>query len=789
MSSWNVLRWLRIPSPKTPYRRRPQRRPTVRLCLEHLEARLAPATFQVNPGDVSNVGSGTTGGFVYAINQANALGGSNTIVLASGSTYTFSTANNFWYGPDALPAISSAVTINGNGAVLQRDPSLPQTTAGGLRFFYVSGGLSGLSAGSLTLNNLTLEGGYAKGGNSLYGGGGLGAGGAVFNQGTLILDGVTLTGNVARGGDSGFAAGSDGGGGIGQDAPSNSSGGGFGGAFPGGVGGAGGGASFAGGGGGGGFSANGSSGYKAGGPGGGLSGLGGDGGTGGFNAGFGGGPGGDGGGGGTGGGPGGDFGNGGSGSGGGTGGVAGGGGGGVGGGGGLGGGGGGFGGGGGSSGGGGSAGGFGYVGGEGGFGGGGGSAGGGGNSEFSGAGGGGGFGGGDGSSGLGGGGGGAGLGGAVFSMYGSVTVYNSTFTANSADGGNGATDAGSGFGYGGAIFNLDGSVSVTNATLAGDSVSSDGGELYNLAYGNLPDGTTVSAAATIVNSILANSIGGTSDLVNNTDAAHASGTATVNLTGPNLIRTSSNSGTGSISGTTALTADPKLDVLENNGGQTQTRALLAGSPAIGAGVVYTTPTFDQRGAARPVGSPSDIGAFETTATPTYAAAVFAGQGVYRFVDTGAANAATADWTQLSGADASVVAVDAEGDVAALFLPGGHNVNANAVGVWRFKDSTGWLQLSGSPATDVAIVGPGYVVATFSAAAVGAAAAGVWRFEDATSWDHLNVKDQYSSAASVPPAIVAQARTSSASTAPTTSWPRSRPRASGPTSIPATPGCS
>ena len=229
-----------------------------------------PATVTVAAGDVNaliaDLSSGTT----------------STINLTP-STYDFTTANNYWYGPDALPAISSTVTINGNGAVLERDPSLPLTTAGEMRFFYVSGGLSGLPAGSLTLNNLTLEGGYAKGGDSNQGGGGLGAGGAIFNQGTLSLNGVTLTNNTAQGGSNGVSTDGSGGGGIGQDAPLGGNGGGFGGAFPGGNGGSGGAAAaspWAAGGGGGGFSAsaNGVAGSMSGGAGGGPSGLGGGGG-------------------------------------------------------------------------------------------------------------------------------------------------------------------------------------------------------------------------------------------------------------------------------------------------------------------------------------------------------------------------------------------------------------------------------------------------------------------------------------------------------------------------------
>jgi hypothetical protein len=185
-----------------------------------------PATVSVAASDLN--------GLITALSP-----GTTTTINLTQSTYDFTQANNYWYGPDALPAISRAVTINGNGAVLQRDSSLPNTTAGGLRFFYVSGGLSGLPMGTLTLNNLELDGGYAKGGDSARGGGGLGAGGAVFNQGTLNLNGVTLTDNTAQGGHNAGGY-NNGGGGIGQDAQNNGDGGGFGGAFPGGSGGAGG---------------------------------------------------------------------------------------------------------------------------------------------------------------------------------------------------------------------------------------------------------------------------------------------------------------------------------------------------------------------------------------------------------------------------------------------------------------------------------------------------------------------------------------------------------------------
>src|ERR1700722_2419335 len=46
----------------------------------------------------------------------NTSGGSNIIKLSQGVTYDFTDVNNDWYGPNALPAISSNLTIQGNGA-------------------------------------------------------------------------------------------------------------------------------------------------------------------------------------------------------------------------------------------------------------------------------------------------------------------------------------------------------------------------------------------------------------------------------------------------------------------------------------------------------------------------------------------------------------------------------------------------------------------------------------------------------------------------------------------------
>src|SRR5699024_8370080 len=61
-------------------------------------------------------------------------------------------------------------------------------------------------------------------------------------------------------------------------------------------------------------------------------------------------------------------------------------------------------------------------------------------------------------------------------------------------------------------------------------------------------------------------------------------------------------------------SSPNLDTLQNNGGSTNTIALLAGSPALGAGnpndpSFGTLPSTDQRGYSRVIKGSIDIGAF------------------------------------------------------------------------------------------------------------------------------------------------------------------------------------
>ncbi len=208
------------------------------------------------------------------------------------------------------------------------------------------------------------------------------------------------------------------------------------------------------------------------------------------------------------------------------------------------------------------------------------------------------------------GGGGAGMGGAIFNHLGTVTVDSSTISGSSVrggdsgalpDGGSTIADGGGGSGFGGGIFNYNGTLTVRHSTINagvttggeggidnnGDGVSdgsgaapADAGGIYSLG-----DGGT--ATLVLTNSIVANSSGAINDVVINTING---GTSNSSGTG-NLVEFHSG-----FAGTVAVTADPALGGLADNGGPTFTHAPKVASPAIDAGDgSAVTESFDQRG--------------------------------------------------------------------------------------------------------------------------------------------------------------------------------------------------
>jgi hypothetical protein len=228
---------------------------------------------------------------------------------------------------------------------------------------------------------------------------------------------------------------------------------------------------------------------------------------------------------------------------------------------------------------------------------------------------------------------GGGYGGGIFNAAAGATVTGCTVSGNSAG-------YGTGDGSGGGIANGEGGAfTLTNSTVSGNQAGNYGGE----GGGIFNAGSVVIASCTIS----ANSITGTSDSGTGSGLVNAGPLAAVRNTliagnssapewsqavpddcygvltsqGYNLIQDTSNctiSGdtTGNITG-----VDPDLGPLQSNGGQTETQALLPGSPAIDAGNPNgcTDPdgnilTTDQRGAPRALAGDArcDIGAYEAT---------------------------------------------------------------------------------------------------------------------------------------------------------------------------------
>ncbi|MDY7080299.1 MAG: right-handed parallel beta-helix repeat-containing protein [Chloroflexota bacterium] len=105
-----------------------------------------------------------------AVGGCSAGSGADTIVLQPGSTHILTGVNNTVYGPSGLPVISSEITIEGNGATIERESGAPD-----FRILAVS------NSGDLTLNEMTITGGKSDG---------------VSNRGgTVTINECTISGN------------------------------------------------------------------------------------------------------------------------------------------------------------------------------------------------------------------------------------------------------------------------------------------------------------------------------------------------------------------------------------------------------------------------------------------------------------------------------------------------------------------------------------------------------------------------------------------------------------------
>jgi hypothetical protein len=172
-----------------------------------------------------------------------------------------------------------------------------------------------------------------------------------------------------------------------------------------------------------------------------------------------------------------------------------------------------------------------------------------------------------------------------FFNTGTLTLTSSTLSGNSAE-------------YGGFVYNLSGTLTLTDCTVSGNTAFAQDGGISNDHFATLHTRNTIVAGNTAPTA---------------PDLAGDLGSQGYNLIG------NSQGGSGFVA-TDLLDVDPGLGPLQDNGGPTQTMALLAGSPALNAGDPAQLGVADQRGVVRRGGV--NIGAYQASA----AALVFLGPG-------------------------------------------------------------------------------------------------------------------------------------------------------------------
>ena len=202
-------------------------------------------------------------------------------------------------------------------------------------------------------------------------------------------------------------------------------------------------------------------------------------------------------------------------------------------------------------------------------------------------------------------------GGAIANSFGTLTINASTLNGNSASGNGGGIRSDTTLGL------LGSSTVLLNSTLSGNTAGGFGGGLFNGAGlteigsttitlnvapsgkgGGVTSAGNVLASTKISNSILAANVG--ADV-----GTTVAGVLSLLSGGNNLLGIGNNGLLGFLLGSDLRNiVDAKLGPLADNGGPTQTHALLETSVAIGAG--STQITVDQRGVVRVT---ADIGSF------------------------------------------------------------------------------------------------------------------------------------------------------------------------------------
>ncbi len=191
----------------------------------------------------------------------------------------------------------------------------------------------------------------------------------------------------------------------------------------------------------------------------------------------------------------------------------------------------------------------------------------------------------------------------------SLTVIGSTISNNSAD-------------FGGGGISIRGPFTLTNSTVSGNFAPNRGAGI--LFANNNTDGNLINIT---LSDNQTNSSNGDIHIQNNSEVTFTNSIVANGLSGPNC--STETGGVANDNGNNIIEdnscgfsggVDPNLGPLQNNGGGTETHALLIGSPAINAGnntvcVGSLVNGVDQRGVTRPFGATCDIGAYEYNVPP------------------------------------------------------------------------------------------------------------------------------------------------------------------------------
>jgi len=296
-------------------------------------------------------------------------------------------------------------------------------------------------------------------------------------------------------------------------------------------------------------------------------------------------------------------------------------------------------------------------------------------------------------------------GGGIYQAGGRLSLSSSTLSNNTAYGGSifypepDYPSPGAGFwigqsAYGGGLYVAGGTVSIDHSTIAGNQALTGHTDYVPSNYywpGDGVGGGIVNnagqSALQVYDTILAGNVASYASDYNGSVAYRASDLyGSFASLGHDLIGNSS--GGSGFAATDLLNVNPQLGPLQNNGGPTETMALLAGSPAINAGDNTSAPAYDQRGPGFPriVGGTIDIGAFEVQTAVAPLASSFAVSGFPASTTAGVAGSFTvtaknADGTTATGYTGTVHFSSSDGQAG---LPANYAFTATDGGMHTFN---------------------------------------------------------------------------------------------------------